>query len=146
MHAPDWWSLAVFVFGVVSIYYNYDVDAQRKLARDTDGKCAIWGDNPCKVMRVEYEAGGKKHRTFLLLSGWWGWARHANYLFELMLALSWGLPSYELAFAPYFYVVFLTILLVHRAKRDDDRCESKYGKDWIKYKALVPHSIVKHVY
>jgi 7-dehydrocholesterol reductase len=143
---PLEWNIFVFLLGLFAVYYNYDVDAQRKLARDTDGKCAIWDDNPCKVMRVTYKAGDKEHRTFLLLSGWWGWSRHANYLFELILALSWGLPAYEVAFAPYFYFVFLTTLLVHRAKRDDDRCEGKYGQAWNDYKKLVPYSIIKYIY
>lgn len=33
--------------------------------------------------------------------------------------------SSTLQFIPYFYVIYLTILLFDRAKRDDDRCKSK---------------------
>lgn len=29
---------------------------------------------------------------------------------------------------PYFYVIYISILLVHRALRDDRRCEEKYGE------------------
>jgi protein-S-isoprenylcysteine O-methyltransferase Ste14 len=34
---------------------------------------------------------------------------------------------------PWFYPVFLTLLLVHRAMRDDERCARKYGADWDAY-------------
>lgn len=34
-------------------------------------------------------------------------------------------PSQRLQCLPYFYVVYLTILLADRAKRDDDRCSTK---------------------
>ena len=54
-------------------------------------------------------------------SGFWGVSRHMNYVFELMLALSWSLPSLgnsaDLGLArmsPFFYFFFLLILLVHR--------------------------------
>lgn len=36
------------------------------------------------------------------------------------------------AIAPYFYTVFLILLLVDRAFRDDTRCRAKYGKHWDK--------------
>jgi len=47
---------------------------------------------------------------------------------------------------PYFYVAFLTILLVHRAGRDDLRCAKKYGQYWAEYCRQVPHRIVPGVY
>jgi hypothetical protein len=47
-------------------------------------------------------------------SGFWGLSRHMNYVFELMLALSWSLPAIGYGVFPFFYFVFLVILLVHR--------------------------------
>ena len=42
---------------------------------------------------------------------------------------------------PYFYFVFLTVLLTHRAFRDGERCAAKYGAAWDEYRAKVPHRI-----
>ena len=56
-------------------------------------------------------------------SGFWGLSRHLNYVFELMLALTWSLPSLGnnaplglARISPFFYFFFLLILLVHRYK------------------------------
>ncbi|PPD83033.1 hypothetical protein GOBAR_DD20021 [Gossypium barbadense] len=55
----------------------------------------------------------------------WGLARHFHYVPEILAAFFWTVPALFNHFLPYFYVVFLTILLFDRAKRDDDRCRSK---------------------
>jgi len=39
----------------------------------------------------------------------------------------------------YFYTIYFTILLIHRALRDDDMCQKKYGNDWNRYKQKVPY-------
>ena len=42
------------------------------------------------LIQVEYKThDGKKKKSKLLTSGFWGLARHLNYVFELLLALSW---------------------------------------------------------
>jgi hypothetical protein len=65
----------------------------------------------------------------------------------------------------YFYPMYFLALLIHRQIRDDENCEKKYvvnsshvtssmlttlviryGKDWIKYKKLVPYRIIPYVY
>ncbi len=46
---------------------------------------------------VEYkDHTGKVKKSKLLLSGFWGLARHMNYVFEMMLATSWSLPGTNL--------------------------------------------------
>jgi 7-dehydrocholesterol reductase len=47
---------------------------------------------------------------------------------------------------PYFYVFYLTLLLIDRAERDDKRCQLKYNTYWEKYKKRVPYKILPHVY
>jgi len=46
----------------------------------------------------------------------------------------------------YFYVVYFGVLLVHRERRDDEKCRKKYGKDWEKYCKRVPSRILPGVY
>uniref|UniRef100_F7ID02 Delta(14)-sterol reductase LBR n=2 Tax=Callithrix jacchus TaxID=9483 RepID=F7ID02_CALJA len=55
----------------------------------------------------------------LLVSGWWGFVRHPNYLGDLIMALAWSLPCGFNHILPYFYVVYFTMLLVHREARDE---------------------------
>ena len=73
-------------------------------------------------------------------------ARHFHYVPEITLALAWSLPAGFNHFLPYFYVVYLTILLVDRASRDDRRCHKKYGAAWEEYCRRVPWKIIHGVY
>lgn len=47
---------------------------------------------------------------------------------------------------PYFYFVFLVVLLSDRARRDDRRCKSKYGVYWDEYCKRVPYKMIPLVY
>lgn len=94
----------------------------------------IWGLPP-KVI------GGK-----LLASGYWGVARHCNYLGDLLLALSFSLPCGISSPIPYFYPLYLFILLLWRERRDDARCAEKYKEIWAEYCKLVPWRILPYVY
>ncbi len=76
--------------------------------------------------------------TRLLVSGYWGLARKINYTGDWLMALSWCLFCGFGSLIPYFYVTYFTVLLVHRAWRDESSCQRKYGADWDLYKAQVP--------
>ncbi|XP_041491410.1 delta(14)-sterol reductase LBR [Microtus oregoni] len=82
----------------------------------------------------------------LLVSGWWGFVRHPNYLGDLIMALAWSLPCGFNHLLPYFYVIYFTVLLVHREARDEHQCKRKYGLAWEKYCQRVPYRILPYVY
>ena len=100
----------------------------------------------------------------LIVSSWWGLARHINYTglppsFRFLLAfltslssgdwlmgLSWCLTCGFASPVPYFYAVYFGILLVHRDRRDQESCRAKYGADWDRYCALVPYRFVPYIY
>jgi hypothetical protein len=88
--------------------------------------------------------------TRLLVSGWWGAARHVNYFGDWLMGLAWCMPSGLQglqAGVPYFYAAYFAALLAHRERRDDAACRAKYGpKDWGAYCARVPWRIVPKVY
>jgi len=84
--------------------------------------------------------------TKLLISGWWGVARHMNYTGDLMMAWAWGLTCGFKSFIPFFYATYMTILLIHRDRRDDHDCRRKYGKDWDKYLKAVPYRLIPYLY
>ena len=142
------WPLAaaIFVIGVVAVYINYAADAQRQRARATNGNMTVWGKPPVLIRAHYATADGAQHESLLLASGWWGLARHFHYVPEIILALSWSVPAGFTHFVPYFYVVFLTILLTDRAGRDDRRCRKKYGAAWEEYCRRVPWKIIPGVY
>ena len=98
----------------------------------------IWGKTP--------EAIETSRGTLLLASGFWGLSRHFNYLGDILMALAWGLPCLFGSFVPYFYVVYFTILLIHRQRRDDRMCAAKYGEAWEEYRRKVPWRIVPGIY
>ncbi|RWW87507.1 hypothetical protein BHE74_00003658 [Ensete ventricosum] len=80
----------------------------------------------------------------------WGVSRHFHYVPEILAAFFWSDVSNffitTIQFLPYFYVLFLTILLFDRAKRDDDRCASKYGKYWKMYCNKVPYRVIPGIH
>ena len=131
---------------------------------------------------METSSGSK-----LLTSGWWGTARHINYLGDWIMAWSYCLPTGVAGYliqhsspapikgqspadhsfvggAPistyvvqgeargwgmvvtYFYMVYFSVLLIHREMRDDVKCMKKYGKDWEVYRKKVPYRILPGVY
>ncbi|KAL6705213.1 erg24, C-14 sterol reductase [Coniothyrium glycines] len=129
---------------------------------------------------IETAAGSK-----LLVSGWWGTARHINYLGDWFMSWSYVLPtalsgyvirnvaqhpltaaqqdayffknSYGTYVVPgeakgwgmiftYFFMVYFAVLLIHRERRDEEKCRRKYGKDWDRYVELVPWRIVPGLY
>ncbi|RYY71411.1 hypothetical protein EON63_21735 [archaeon] len=64
---------------------------------------------------------GERRSNLLLASGWWGLARHFHYVPEILASFFWCLPALFHHPLPYFYPVYLTILLLDRAYRDDKR-------------------------
>lgn len=96
----------------------------------------------CVDLKTIHTSTGKN----LLVSGWWGFVRHPNYLGDLIMALAWSLPCGFSHILPYFYVIYFTALLVHREARDEHHCKRKYGLAWEKYCQRVPYRIFPHIY
>ena len=84
--------------------------------------------------------------TKLIISGWWGLARHINYTGDWLMGLAWCLPCGFGSAVPYFYAIYFAVLLIHRDLRDGHACEQKYGKDWAKYCSIVKYRLIPGVY
>lgn len=133
---------AILVAGIAAVFMNYFADEQRQRVRATDGKTTIWGKEP-EIIRATYTTeGGEQKESILLVSGFWGISRHFHYLPELAAAFLWSVPALFSHALPYFYPVFLAILLTDRAWRDDKRCAVKYGPHWQEYCKRVPYKII----
>jgi 7-dehydrocholesterol reductase len=121
-------------------------NAQKDNFRRTQGHCTIWG-KPAKFIVADYKTlDGKVHHSCLLTSGFWGIARHFNYVGDLMISLAYCLCCGFGHLLPYFYIIYMTILLVHRTIRDNSRCKAKYGATWDEYCRQVPYKIVPYIF
>lgn len=133
---------AILSLGLLSVLLNYLADAQRQKVRATQGQCKVWGKAPQLIHARYIDHKGIEKESLLLTSGWWGISRHFHYLLELSLAFFWTVPVLFNHLLPWAYVIFLTVLLTHRAYRDDKKCSKKYGDYWKTYCAQVPNKII----
>ena len=136
----------IFLIGAAGIIINYLADRQRQIVRAKNGACLVWRKTPKLIDATYTTLNGETKQTLLLASGWWGIARHFHYIPELIGALSWSLPALFTHFMPYFYFFYLTILLLDRAYRHDQRCAEKYGAAWNTYCEKVPYKIIPYVF
>ena len=138
LHELPWWGTAAIVILNFGGYYIFrSVNSQKNKFRQ-DPDALVWGKKP---EYIQTQRG-----TLLLTSGWWGLARHINYMGDIMMGLAWCLPCLFNHFLPYFYVIYFTWLLIHREWRDDKMCHAKYGDDWLEYRKKVPWRIIPGVY
>ena len=145
-HLGSFLATVIFLAGAASIIINYLADRQRQNVRAKNGDCLVWQRKP-ELIEAKYTTqAGEKKETILLASGWWGLSRHFHYLPEIAGAFFWTLPALFDNFLPYFYVLFLTVLLVDRAFRHDKRCADKYGKDWDRYCEKVPYKVIPYLW
>lgn len=133
---------AILLAGWACVWANYDSDRMRQHFRQCNGEVQIWGAEP-KMVKAKYttETGIKK-TSLLLASGWWGLSRHFHYLPEVGASFFWSLPALFDNSMPYLYTIYLSVLLLDRAYRDEGRCSAKYGTHWKKYCKMVPYRIV----
>ena len=139
-------STFLILFGIACFWMKTNANRQRINVRESNGEYIIWG-RKAKIIRAKYHTEkGEVKENILLVDGWWKVARHSHYLGEIIGALCWSLPGLFTHFMPYFYVVYLTLLLCHRAHRDDIRCSSKYGQYWEQYRSAVKYKVLPGVY
>lgn len=86
--------------------------------------------------------------TRLLCSGFWGLARHINYLGEIVQAVALAIPGTLAPWSltsllPWFYPLYYVALFVPRQKDDDEQLRLKYGDSAFEaYVQRVPYRMV----
>lgn len=139
-------ALLILTCGVAGYALFRAANHQKDFVRRTKGECNIWGAK-ARFLGARYTtADGLEHESLLLTSGWWSLARHANYLGDLLLSYSMCAACGTGHALPWFYAFYMSVLLVHRCYRDEQRCSTKYGKTWDEYCKLVPWRILPGVF
>lgn len=136
-------SIIIFILGLYFTYKNYEVDWQKQKFQEIGEEMKI---NNEKVKCMKLFNTYKNKDSKFLLSGHWGYARHTNYTYEILLSLCWSLFGYDTGILVFSYVFYIITLLVHRIKRDQNKCLDKYGDDYKKYMEKVPYKLIKNVY
>ena len=140
------WSILILVVGTSSIAINYIADKQKQDVRNSNGQCKIWG-KPAEYIRARYNLeNGDTRESLLLVSGWWGIARHFHYVPELLLSFCWSVTGLFENVMVYTYFIWLCLLLTHRTFRDDTKCRNKYGSYWADYVKRVPYKMIPGVF
>lgn len=134
---PVWGIAALILLNLTGYAIFRGANIQKHRFRK-DPAALIWGKKP-RYITTAWE-------TPLLIDGWWGVARHANYLGDLIMALAWCLPCLFEHPLPYFYFAYLLILLLQRERQDQSRCLAKYGADWEQYSRRVRWRILPGIY
>ncbi|KAF9891868.1 C-24(28) sterol reductase [Aspergillus nanangensis] len=81
----------------------------------------------------------------ILCSGWYGMARKVHYTCDWFFATSWGLITGFNSPFPWFYAIFFTVMIIHRARRDIERCRERYGEAWMEYERRVPYLFIPYI-
>jgi 7-dehydrocholesterol reductase len=138
----------VLLLGLVGYCIFRGANWEKEYFRATRGTEKIWGRQPSFISSHYTTLDGKTHHSMLLTSGFWGICRHINYFGDILMAISYGLAcfAFEFAVLPFFYAIFLTVLLVHRAERCHDRCMKKHGRAYQEYCQKVPIKIVPFIW
>jgi protein-S-isoprenylcysteine O-methyltransferase Ste14 len=136
---PGWAVVGLPVLFFAGYAISRGANAQKHAFRQDPAAPLKWWGGPPRYVAT-------RRGPPLLASGFWGVGRHLNYLGDLMMGLAWCLPCGFGHLVPYFYVLYLAVLLVHRERRDHARCAEKYGQDWEAYCAKVRWRIVPGLY
>jgi len=137
--------MIIITIGLIGYYIFRTANNQKKNFRDNH-KTPIFGYLPTFIEATYRTSDGRIHQSNLLTSGMWGVARHFNYFGDLCLSFAFcGACGHEHIF-PYFYLMFMTVLLLGRVERDQYRLQEKYGSKWEEYCTKVPWKILPYVY
>ena len=58
------------------------------------------------------------------------------------MALCWAFACGFSSFLPYWYPVWMLIVILQRANRDIAHCRAKYGEEWKEYERLCPYLFI----
>ncbi|KAG6995677.1 delta(24(24(1)))-sterol reductase [Physcia stellaris] len=150
-HAPSvykWnrWALVLLYISYLFVYWVWDTansqkNRFRQAERGTLQDRTAFPQLPWKEVAnpnvIKTETGDS-----ILVDGWFAHARKIHYTADLFFALTWGFITGFNSPFPWFYPVFFTCMISHRAWRDTQKCRARYGKAWEEYERRVPYLFI----
>lgn len=130
------WITTLIAMNGVGYYIFRKANSQKFAFRKNPSDPAV-----CHLKTIPTATGNS-----LIVSGLWGFVHHPNYLGDIIMGLAWSLPCGFNHVIPYFYLIYLITLLVHRNTRDERQCRKKYGSAWEEYCKAVPYRIFPGIY
>jgi 7-dehydrocholesterol reductase len=137
--------ICVTALGIVG-YIIFRVANNQKTRFRKNHQNLIFGKPATFIAATYTTSDGRTHQSNLLTSGFWGVARHFNYFGDLCLALAFCACCGYVHIFPFFYIIYMTCLLVGRVERDQSRLKDKYGPKWDEYCSIVPWKILPYIY
>jgi delta24(24(1))-sterol reductase len=141
------WFTACLTLAYLGVYYIWDTtNSQKNQFRQEES-----GEHVPERTTFPYFRYGKIHNpqtiqtprgNKILVDGWYGKARKIHYTCDVFFAVSWGLITGFNSPFTWFYSVFFTCMILHRANRDISRCREKYGEAWEEYTRRVPYLFI----
>jgi len=138
--------VGVLALGLAGYYIFRAVNNQKNDFRQDPHNYKIWGKKATFIEAPYKTADGATKKSYLLTSGFWGWARHFNYLGDLAISYAFCAACGYKHLYPFFYIIYMMALLLHRVERDHGRCQDKYGPVWTKYTKQVPYKVIPYLY
>lgn len=146
IYAWNKYALSAFFIAYLFVYWVWDTangqkNSFRMMERGTFVKRHTFPQLPWQEIHNP-ETIKLPNGDTILCDGWFGKARKIHYSCDLFFALSWGLiAGFDSPF-PWFYSVFFTVMIAHRAMRDIQKCKAKYGEAWVEYEKRVPYLFI----
>jgi len=143
-------SALIFALGIAGYvifrWANYQKDHFRRMIYNGVSSI-VWGKRASYIHCNYHTKDGKERLNYLLISGFWGLARHMNYVGDILLSSMWCFACGFTHFLPHFYTLYIVALLITRTFRDETRCKQKYGEEtWNDYCQIVPYRFIPYIY
>ena len=142
---PTWFT-ALLILAYLGVYYVWDTTNSQKNQFRQEERGVVEERTTFPYFKYGRIANPKtiptQAGTKILADGWYGKARKIHYTCDVFFALSWGLITGFKSPFPWFYSVFFTLMIIHRAKRDIEKCREKYGEAWREYERQVPYLFI----
>ncbi|KAF2476484.1 uncharacterized protein BDR25DRAFT_252516 [Lindgomyces ingoldianus] len=154
-HHPDeyhWptWFIALLIMAYLAVYYVWDTCNSQKNQFRQEERGVVEERTTFPYFKYGRIKDPKtittKHGNKILCDGWYGKARKVHYPCDLFFALCWGLITGFKSPFPWFYPAFFSVMIVHRAMRDIERCRERYGEAWMEYERRVPYLFIPYVF
>ncbi|KAF2643210.1 ERG4/ERG24 ergosterol biosynthesis protein [Massarina eburnea CBS 473.64] len=144
------WFPALLTVAYALVYYVWDTTNSQKNQFRQEERGVVEERTTFPYFRYGRIANPKtietKRGNKILCDGWYGKARKIHYTCDLFFALSWGLITGFNSPFPWFYSVFFAGMIIHRARRDIEKCRKNYGEAWVEYERRVPYLFIPYVY